>query len=111
MIVVDNYDSFTYNLCQVKTHTHDFYEDRARGRPLRGMHAGPLDITCVLRWPAQYLGDLGCEHIVLKNDEKTVEEIADMQPRGILVSPGPGEGGHILHAHVVHGVHSVATLS
>ena len=30
----------------------------------------------------QYLGDLGCEHIVLKNDEKTVEEIADMAPRG-----------------------------
>ncbi|BDA43185.1 Anthranilate synthase beta subunit 2, chloroplastic [Coccomyxa sp. Obi] len=53
VIVVDNYDSFTYNLCQ-------------------------------------YLGDLGCDHIVLKNDEKTVEEIRDMQPRGILVSPGPG---------------------
>ena len=39
----------------------------------------------------QYLGDLGCEHIVLKNDELTVDEIAAMQPRGILVSPGPGE--------------------
>ena len=39
----------------------------------------------------QYLGDLGCEHIVLKNDEKTVSEIAALHPRGILVSPGPGE--------------------
>ena len=38
----------------------------------------------------QYLGDLGCEHVVFKNDEKTVEEIARMNPRGIMVSPGPG---------------------
>lgn len=40
--------------------------------------------------PAQYLGDLGCEYVVFKNDEKTVEEIRAMNPRGILVSPGPG---------------------
>ena len=40
---------------------------------------------------AQYLGDLGCEHIVVKNDERTVEEVAELQPRGILISPGPGE--------------------
>ncbi|KXZ41937.1 hypothetical protein GPECTOR_239g567 [Gonium pectorale] len=53
VVVVDNYDSFTYNLCQ-------------------------------------YLGDLGCEYVVYKNDEKTVEEIKAMNPRGILVSPGPG---------------------
>lgn len=53
VVVVDNYDSFTYNLCQ-------------------------------------YLGDLGCEYVVLANDEKTVEEIEAMNPRGILVSPGPG---------------------
>ncbi|KAK9831463.1 hypothetical protein WJX81_007835 [Elliptochloris bilobata] len=38
----------------------------------------------------QYLGDLGCEHVVYKNDEVTVEEIAATNPRGILVSPGPG---------------------
>jgi len=53
VVVVDNYDSFTYNLCQ-------------------------------------YLGNLGCKYIVLKNDEKTVEEIQAMKPAGILVSPGPG---------------------
>ena len=53
VIVVDNYDSFTYNLCQ-------------------------------------YLGDLGCEYLVFPNDAKTVKEIAEMHPRGILVSPGPG---------------------
>ena len=44
---------------------------------------------------SQYLGDLGCEHVVFKNDEKTVEEIASMNPRGILVSPGPGA----IHLH------------
>eukprot|EP00891_Asterochloris_glomerata_P004262 jgi/Astpho2/4262/Aster-05212 len=53
VVVIDNYDSFTYNLCQ-------------------------------------YLGNLGCSHIVLKNDEKTVEEIRAMNPLGVLVSPGPG---------------------
>ncbi|KAK9821191.1 hypothetical protein WJX74_008031 [Apatococcus lobatus] len=53
VVLLDNYDSFTYNL-------------------------------------SQYLGDLGCEHMVVKNDEKTVEEIEELQPRGILISPGPG---------------------
>ncbi|GMH42831.1 hypothetical protein BSKO_10750 [Bryopsis sp. KO-2023] len=53
LVLIDNYDSFTYNL-------------------------------------SQYLGDLGCEHTVIFNDEKTVEEIVAMNPKGILVSPGPG---------------------
>ncbi|KAL3137703.1 Ankyrin repeat and SOCS box protein 2, variant 3 [Trebouxia sp. C0009 RCD-2024] len=53
VIVIDNYDSFTYNICQ-------------------------------------YLGDLGCEHIVFKNDEKTIDELRALNPRGILLSPGPG---------------------
>lgn len=53
MVVVDNYDSFTYNLCQ-------------------------------------YLGDLGCEHVVYRNDEITVAELREMDPLGILISPGPG---------------------
>ena len=53
VVLVDNYDSFTYNL-------------------------------------SQYLGDLGCDHIVLKNDEMTVDEIRALNPRGVLVSPGPG---------------------
>ena len=53
-MVIDNYDSFTYNL-------------------------------------VQYLGDCGIKDpIVFKNDEKTVEEIRRMNPKGILVSPGPG---------------------
>lgn len=40
----------------------------------------------------QYLGDLGCEYVVFPNDAKTVDEIRAMNPRGILVSPGPGKG-------------------
>lgn len=53
VVVIDNYDSFTYNLCQ-------------------------------------YMGDLGCQYVVFKNDELSVEEIRALRPRGVLVSPGPG---------------------
>lgn len=53
VVVIDNYDSFTYNLCQ-------------------------------------YLGDLGCDYVVYKNDEVTVEQVRAMNPRGVMVSPGPG---------------------
>jgi anthranilate/para-aminobenzoate synthase component II len=44
----------------------------------------------------QYLGELGADFVVYKNDEKTVDEIRALNPAGILVSPGPGaaqEGG------------------
>ena len=53
VVIVDNYDSFTYNL-------------------------------------SQYLGNLACEHIVVKNDEISVIELEAMNPAGILISPGPG---------------------
>ncbi|KAL1564375.1 Ankyrin repeat and SOCS box protein 2 [Salvia divinorum] len=53
IIVIDNYDSFTYNLCQ-------------------------------------YMGELGCEFQVYRNDELTVDELREKNPRGILISPGPG---------------------
>nr|BBM60839.1 anthranilate synthase beta subunit 1 [Juncus prismatocarpus subsp. leschenaultii]BBM60840.1 anthranilate synthase beta subunit 1 [Juncus wallichianus] len=53
IIVIDNYDSFTYNLCQ-------------------------------------YMGELGANFEVYRNDEITVEDIKRMNPRGILISPGPG---------------------
>lgn len=39
----------------------------------------------------QYLGELDCEHVVIFNDEKLVEEISEMNPKGIVISPGPGE--------------------
>ncbi|CAI0459315.1 unnamed protein product [Linum tenue] len=53
VVVIDNYDSFTYNLCQ-------------------------------------YMGELGCEFEVYRNDELTVEELKRKNPRGVLISPGPG---------------------
>lgn len=50
--MVDNYDSFTYNL-------------------------------------VQYLGELGAEVVVVRNDEITVDQIAELQPDKIVISPGP----------------------
>ena len=52
LLMIDNYDSFTYNL-------------------------------------VQYLGELGEEVRVVRNDEITVKEIAAMKPARIVVSPGP----------------------
>lgn len=52
--VIDNYDSFTYNL-------------------------------------VQYLGELGAEVRVFRNDAVTVEELEALQPSHIVISPGPGE--------------------
>lgn len=40
----------------------------------------------------QYLWDEGVDLVVYKNDEKTCDEIRAMNPRGILISPGPGVG-------------------
>jgi anthranilate synthase/aminodeoxychorismate synthase-like glutamine amidotransferase len=51
--VIDNYDSFTYNL-------------------------------------VQYLGELGCEVNVYRNDQVTVNELASADPEQIVISPGPG---------------------
>jgi len=53
ILVIDNYDSFTYNL-------------------------------------VQYLGELGCDLQVRRNDAVTVAEVAQMNPDGIVISPGPG---------------------
>jgi anthranilate synthase/aminodeoxychorismate synthase-like glutamine amidotransferase len=52
ILVIDNYDSFTYNL-------------------------------------VQYLGELGAQLEVRRNDQTTVEEIAQMAPERIVISPGP----------------------
>jgi anthranilate synthase component 2 len=52
LLVIDNYDSFTYNL-------------------------------------VQYLGELGADVEVHRNDEITVEEIEAKQPERIMISPGP----------------------
>jgi len=52
ILVIDNYDSFTYNL-------------------------------------VQYLGELGAEPVVRRNDAVTVDEIGDLAPSAIVLSPGP----------------------
>ena len=52
-LLIDNYDSFTFNL-------------------------------------AQYLGELGAAPVVRRNDQVTVDEIAEMRPSRIVISPGPG---------------------
>jgi anthranilate synthase/aminodeoxychorismate synthase-like glutamine amidotransferase len=52
VLVIDNYDSFTYNL-------------------------------------VQYLGELGAEVLVRRNDEVTPEEVSELHPDRIVVSPGP----------------------
>jgi anthranilate synthase/phosphoribosyltransferase len=53
LLLIDNYDSFTYNL-------------------------------------AQYLGELGAEVQVVRNDAITLDEIAALAPTHIVISPGPG---------------------
>lgn len=52
IVMLDNYDSFTYNL-------------------------------------VQYLGELGADVRVVRNDECSVADIEAMQPDGIVISPGP----------------------
>jgi anthranilate synthase component 2 len=52
LLVIDNYDSFTYNL-------------------------------------VQYLGELGAEIVVRRNDAVTVAEVGALAPSGIVLSPGP----------------------
>ena len=52
LLVIDNYDSFTFNL-------------------------------------VQYLGDLGAETLVFRNDECSVEEIQALGPTQVVISPGP----------------------
>jgi len=52
VFVLDNYDSFTYNL-------------------------------------VQYLGELGSEVVVRRNDQITVDEVEELRPERVLLSPGP----------------------
>jgi anthranilate synthase/aminodeoxychorismate synthase-like glutamine amidotransferase len=53
VLVIDNYDSFTYNL-------------------------------------VQYLGELGAEVRVMRNDAVTLDEVVAAKPNHIVISPGPG---------------------
>jgi anthranilate synthase component II len=53
IVVVDNYDSFTYNL-------------------------------------VQFLGELGAQMQVYRNDKISIEELEKLQPQAFVISPGPG---------------------
>ena len=53
LLVLDNYDSFTFNL-------------------------------------VQYLGELGADPVVVRNDQITLAEAVGLAPKAVLVSPGPG---------------------
>jgi anthranilate synthase/aminodeoxychorismate synthase-like glutamine amidotransferase len=53
VVVIDNYDSFTYNL-------------------------------------VQYLGEIGAQVRVVRNDEGSAEAVAAMRPDHVVISPGPG---------------------
>ena len=53
ILLIDNYDSFTFNL-------------------------------------AQYFGELGAPPTVRRNDEITLDEIGELRPERIVISPGPG---------------------
>lgn len=52
ILVIDNYDSFTYNL-------------------------------------VQFLGELGADLTVFRNDQVTVEQVRSLQPERMIISPGP----------------------
>ena len=53
VLVIDNYDSFVYNL-------------------------------------VQYIGELGAETIVYRNDQVNLKQLAELKPDRIVISPGPG---------------------
>ena len=53
ILLLDNYDSFTYNLYQ-------------------------------------YLGELGAEVTVVRNDEMSADEVLGLRPQAVVISPGPG---------------------
>jgi anthranilate synthase component 1 len=53
VLIIDNYDSFVYNL-------------------------------------VQYIGEMGAETVVFRNDQTNIEQLTKLQPDRIVISPGPG---------------------
>ena len=67
VLVLDNYDSFTYNL-------------------------------------VQYLGELGADPMVVRNDKMTPQEAAEVPFERLVISPGPGipeDAGYSIEQEVV----------
>ena len=69
LAMIDNYDSFTYNL-------------------------------------VQYLGELGAQVDVFRNDAIGVDELLARRPQGVVISPGPGEpsADFVIEAPRQHGL-------
>ena len=93
VVVIDNYDSFTYNLSQV------LYTCCTNPGCSCSFATEYGDILVI---HLQYLGSLGCEHIVVTNDELTVAELWELEPKGILLSPGPGKPASSAHVPTFH---------
>ena len=61
----------------------------------------------------QYLGELGADPIVVRNDQITVDEALDIRPDAVLLSPGPGrpeDAGIICHVVPAFAERGVAVL-
>lgn len=61
----------------------------------------------------QYLGELGAEPVVVRNDELTVDEALALEPDAVLLSPGPGrpeDAGIICAAIPAFGEHGTPVL-
>ena len=48
------------------------------------------NFDCFVYNLVQYLGELGAEPIVIRNNARSVDELLAMEPAGVLISPGPG---------------------
>jgi anthranilate synthase/aminodeoxychorismate synthase-like glutamine amidotransferase len=61
-----------------------------------GSHTGAMRVLVIDSYDSfvynlvQYLGELGAQPIVVRNDEVSVEEAVALAPDGVLLSPGPG---------------------
>lgn len=66
------------------------------GTPRRGARLSAMRVLVIDSYDSfvynlvQYLGELGAEPVVVRNDELTVDEALALQPDGVLLSPGPG---------------------
>ena len=60
-------------------------------RPCRQHQAGRPRHRWVSPTERQYLGELGAQPIIIRNDQITVDEAFALKPDGVLLSPGPGQ--------------------